>query len=82
MAELIAEYSPPMPAPVMKRQIANAAKSLQSAVAPVPRTYTPSVTKKRRLRPNRSVSQPNRRAPATAPVRYALAESPTCASVS
>jgi hypothetical protein len=35
IAELIAAYSPPMPAPVRNRQRENSAKSLVSAVAPV-----------------------------------------------
>jgi len=35
---LIAEYSPPMPAPVMKRHSANVAKPVDRAVAPVPIT--------------------------------------------
>src|SRR5438105_424576 len=43
--------------------------------------YTPSVMKNSRLRPSRSVSQPKKKAPSTAPARYALADAPTCASV-
>ncbi len=35
IAELIAAYSPPMPMPVIKRQTANHAKSVENAVATV-----------------------------------------------
>ena len=35
MAELIAAYSPPMPAPVKKRQIANIRNVVENAVATV-----------------------------------------------
>ena len=35
MAELIAAYSPPMPAPVKKRQIAKKRNELENAVATV-----------------------------------------------
>jgi hypothetical protein len=38
MAELIAEYSPPIPAPVRKRKSAKVAKSWEKAVAAVART--------------------------------------------
>src|SRR5689334_16570153 len=70
-----------MPAPVRKRNSAKAKKSWANAVAAVAAMYTPSVTKKRRFLPSRSVSQPKKKAPSTAPARYALADAPTSASV-
>src|SRR5215831_8842312 len=80
MAELIAAYSPPMPAPVSRRKIANAMKLVEQAVRAVETRYTPSVMLNIRLRPSRSVNQPKNNAPETAPAKYELAENPICAS--
>src|ERR1041385_4434006 len=76
MVELIAEYSPPIPAPVRNRKNAKLAILQENAVAAVAVRYTASVRKKRFLRPNRSVNQPKKIAPNTAPARYALLASP------
>ena len=55
MAELIAEYSPPIAAPVRKRKRAKLPKSQESAVRKAATRYRPSVTVKSFLRPRRSV---------------------------
>ena len=67
MAELIAAYSPPMPAPVKKRQIKNSATLDVNAVATVATRYSASVAMNSFLRPKRSVSWPKTRAPRQAP---------------
>jgi len=69
MVELIAAYSPPMPAPVRRRNSAKLARFHEKAVAAVAKRYTASVMKNSFLRPSRSVSQPKNSAPATAPAR-------------
>ena len=56
MAELIAEYYPPMAAPVRKRNRAKLAKSHENAVNPAATRYRPSVTVNSFLRPSRSES--------------------------
>ena len=55
MAELIAAYSPPIPAPVRKRKTAKLRKSHEKAVRNAATRYRPSVTVKSFLRPSRSV---------------------------
>ena len=55
IAELIAEYSPPMPAPVKNRAAANSQKLWVNAVDVVAMRYSASVIMKSRLRPKRSV---------------------------
>lgn len=82
MVELMAAYSPPMPAPVSARNTTRLAKFHENAVASVAEMYTPSVMKNSLRRPSRSVSQPKSSAPSTAPARYALLAMPTCALVS
>ena len=67
IAELIAAYSPPIPAPVKKRHAANHKNDSANAVAVVARRYTASVTMKSFLRPKRSVSCPKKSAPRQAP---------------
>ena len=67
MAELIAEYSPPMPMPVKNRQRKKYQALNANAVATVAMMYTTSVIIIRRLRPNRSVSWPKKSAPTQAP---------------
>ena len=54
MAELIAEYSPPMPAPVIARQMANHAKLEAKPVRTLPTRKTRSVVRNSFLRPMRS----------------------------
>jgi hypothetical protein len=67
IVELMAAYSPPMPAPVKARNAMKLAKFHENAVAAVASRYTPSVTKNSLRRPSRSVSQPKPSAPQTAP---------------
>ena len=67
MVELMAEYSPPMPAPVMNRKSMKLSTFHDNAVAQVAVMYTASVMKKSFLRPHRSVSQPKNKEPSTAP---------------
>ena len=67
IAELMAEYSPPMPAPVKNRAAANSQKEWVKAVLVVATRYSASVIMKSRLRPNRSVRYPKNSAPSTAP---------------
>ena len=55
MAELIAEYSPPIAAPVRKRNTAKLAKFHENAVRKADTRYKPSVTENSFLRPRRSV---------------------------
>lgn len=55
IAELIAAYSPPIPAPVSARKAAKLQKSQDSAVAAVAARYSPKVTMNSLRRPNRSV---------------------------
>ena len=69
MAELMAAYSPPIPAPVRKRQAANQMKLKEKAVATVAIRYTPRVIMKSILRQSRSVRRPKNSAPSTAPSR-------------
>ena len=69
IAELIAAYSPPMPAPVKKRQMPKKRNDVENAVAIVAARYSASVMMKRFLRPRASDSLPNRRAPNTSPRR-------------
>jgi hypothetical protein len=54
IAELIAAYSPPMPAPVKNRHTANHRNEPEKAVATVAARYTASVTMNSFLRPMRS----------------------------
>ena len=56
IAELIAAYSPPMPAPVKNRAMKKYHGANANAVATVAIRYTTSVRMKSFLRPNRSVS--------------------------
>jgi hypothetical protein len=58
MVELMAVYSPPMPAPVRNRNRQKLHRLHENAVAAVAVRYTPKVMKKSFLRPSRSVSQP------------------------
>ena len=81
MAELIAAYSPPIPAPVSARNSAKVTNPVDAAVSSVATRYTESVTRKRRFLPTRSVSRPKTSAPRMAPARYAVAAPPTCCSV-
>ncbi|MNF17172.1 hypothetical protein D3C80_2205230 [compost metagenome] len=67
MVELIAVYSPPMPMPVRKRNSRKLSRLKENAVAAVAPTYSHSVMKNNLRRPRRSVSQPNTKAPITAP---------------
>ena len=67
MAELMAAYSPPMPAPVKKRQTKNIAALEVNAVATVATRYSSRVAMNSFLRPKRSVSWPNTSAPRHAP---------------
>src|ERR1700685_1691131 len=52
-AELMAAYSPPIPAPVRLRNKQKLQKLQENAVAAVAARYTPSVMKNSRLRPSR-----------------------------
>jgi hypothetical protein len=67
MAELMAEYSPPMPATVRNRHARNHQKLNANAVRTEPTRKTASVIMKSRLRPMRSASHPKYRAPRQAP---------------
>ena len=55
IAELIAAYSPPMPAPVRNRMSRKNQASKEKAVATVAARYSPRVSRKSFLRPRRSV---------------------------
>ncbi len=55
IAELIAAYSPPTPAPVKKRQTKNHIGFIEKAVSTVATRYSARVTMKSRFRPSRSV---------------------------
>ena len=55
IAELMAEYSPPMPIPVKNRKTKNIQTVIENAVAIVATRYSPSVIMKSFLRPKRSV---------------------------
>lgn len=79
IVELIAVYSPPIPAPVRKRNSMKLIRFHDSAVAAVAARYSVSVTKNSLRRPSRSVSQPKPSAPSTAPAMYALPARPTSA---
>src|SRR5262249_62052489 len=63
---------PPIPAPVRNLNKAKLSRLHEAAVAAVATRYTESVTKNSFLRPSRSVSQPKKSAPSTAPAREAL----------
>ena len=67
IAELIAAYSPPIPAPVKNRAVRNQIGEVAKAVATVASRYSDRVIRNRRLRPNRSVSWPKNSAPMHAP---------------
>ena len=67
MAELIAAYSPPIPAPVKKRATKKNHGLNDAPVAAVATRYRPSVHRNSFFRPNRSVSCPKNRAPRQAP---------------
>ncbi len=67
MAELIAAYSPPIPAPVKNRAMKKYHGAKANAVATVAAKYTTSVSMNSFLRPNRSVSWPKNSAPRQAP---------------
>ena len=67
MAELIAAYSPPIPAPVKNRQTKYHIGFIEKAVSTVAIVYSASVMMNSFLRPNRSVSWPNTSAPMQAP---------------
>ena len=79
IAELIAAYSPPMPAPartrVAYRNTTQPPPACVAAVRPLPIRYTPSVTMNRFLRPSLSDSRPKNSAPMTSPIRYQVAMS-------
>jgi hypothetical protein len=57
-AEWIAEYSPPTPAPVMKRQTRNHTGFIENAVSTLPARKIASVSMNSRLRPMRSARRP------------------------
>ena len=67
IAELIAAYSPPMPAPVKKRATKKYRAVIENAVATVATMYSASVIRNSFLRPKRSVSWPKNSAPMQAP---------------
>jgi len=69
IAEFIAAYSPPIPAPVKMRNSRKLQKFQEKAVAAVAERYRASVIKKSFLRPSRSVSHPKKSAPITAPAK-------------
>jgi hypothetical protein len=81
MAELIAAYSPPMPAPartlVAYRNRNQYPPGGVSAVSPPPTRYTASVIMNRFRRPSLSDSLPKNSAPMTWPIRYQVAMSAT-----
>src|ERR1700722_14332560 len=81
MAELMAEYSPPIPAPVRKRKQQKLQKFHETADRMTPQRYMVRVTKKSLRRPNRSVAQPKMIEPITAPRMYHEASSPIWAGV-
>ncbi len=83
IAELIAEYSPPLPAPVRKRKNRELSRFHREGGRRrrSPR-WTPSVTLKSFLRPSLSGEMAGRRSgPSTAPIRWALPVKPTCSAV-
>jgi hypothetical protein len=57
-AEWMAEYSPPTPAPVTKRQTRNQMKFIEKAVSTLPARKIASVSMNRRLRPILSARRP------------------------
>jgi hypothetical protein len=57
-AEWIAEYSPPTPAPVMKRQARNQTKFIENAVSTLPARKIASVSMNSLLRPILSARRP------------------------
>lgn len=67
IAELIAAYSPPIPAPVTKRHMKYHHGAGANAVSVVASRYTASVMRKSLFRPNRSVRRPKINAPVQAP---------------
>jgi len=67
IAELIAAYSPPIPAPVKKRQTAKKRNEPEKAVATVATRYTTSVIMNSFMRPRRSARWPKNSAPMHAP---------------
>src|SRR5947208_2262401 len=71
MAELIAEYSPPIPAPVRTRQATNHQNENENAVSTEQARKMTSVIMNSFLRPSRSANQPKYRAPTHAPGMYA-----------
>ncbi len=74
MVELIAAYSPPMPAPVMKRKSRKAPEiPRERRRGGGERDRRVSVMKNSFLRPSRSVSQPKKIAPSTAPAEIGAA---------
>ena len=69
MAELIAEYSPPMPAPVKNRKTIKLQRFQEKAVRTVATRYRSSVSMNHFLRPCRSMRYENKNAPPTEPAR-------------
>lgn len=67
IAELIAAYSPQMPAPVRNRAMKYQVGFGEKAVWTVATVYTPRVSMKSFLRPKRPVSCPKNKAPRQAP---------------
>jgi hypothetical protein len=66
-AEWIAEYSPPTPAPVMKRHARNQMKLIENAVRMLPARKIASVSMNSFLRPILSARRPKYSAPRHAP---------------
>ena len=54
-AELMAEYSPPIPKPVMTRKLTKDRKLHEKVVSTTPARYTANVMRNSFLRPTRSV---------------------------
>src|SRR3989440_8156040 len=81
IAELIAEYSPPIPAPVIARNRINHHTLNENPVAIEPPKNTNNVIMNNFLRPIRSANEPKYNAPAHAPTIYAEPESPTSAGL-
>ena len=81
IAELIAAYSPPIPAPVRKRAAKKYQGANANAVAVVATMYRPRVMRNSFLRPQRSVSWPKNSAPVQAPATYSAAVTPMLEAV-
>src|SRR5215212_2621614 len=81
-AEWIAEYSPPTPAPVMRRHARNHTKFMENAVSTLPLMKISSVSMNSFLRPILSARRPKYSAPRQAPRMYAEPAEPTSAAVS